>query len=162
MSSVEMKTPEDLKPGKEGDRFVTIQPAKKNRYIGIVSKDEQITPVTIGGTWYPKRPVPRTVTDVILHFHGGRFQQNAKLSRGIKLMLSLRSLCDWRWTSGRLWLCSQEFVRAHLCDSCSLPTIPPCFKSRRAISSTAAGCDNFTSVLDRRDASTGRQDHHLR
>jgi hypothetical protein len=69
----EMKTPGSLKPGKEGDRFVKMQPAKNSKYIGIASKDKEINPVTIGGTWYPKRPSPGTVTDVILHFHGGKF-----------------------------------------------------------------------------------------
>lgn len=71
MSAVEMKTPENLKPGKEGDRFVKIQPAKKEHYTGIVSKDKEISPVTIGGTWYPSPPTPGKATDVILHFHGG-------------------------------------------------------------------------------------------
>jgi hypothetical protein len=73
MSDVEMKTPGSLKPGKEGDRFVKMQPAKNSHYIGIASKDKEINPVTIGGTWYPKRLSPGTVTDVILHFHGGEF-----------------------------------------------------------------------------------------
>ena len=74
MSAVEMQTPENLKPGKEGDRFVTIQPAKKTHYTGIVTKDKDISPVTIGGTWYPRRPSPGRALDVILHFHGGRLQ----------------------------------------------------------------------------------------
>ena len=72
MSAVEMKTPVNLKPGKEGNRFVNILPAKKSHYIGIVTKDKEIQPVTIGGTWYPKRPSPGTAVDVILHFHGGK------------------------------------------------------------------------------------------
>ena len=72
MSAVEMKTPEDLKPGKEGDRFVTIQPSKKSNYIGNVSKDKEIQPVKIGGTWYPERPSPGAISDVIMHFHGGK------------------------------------------------------------------------------------------
>jgi hypothetical protein len=75
MSEVEMKTPDNFKPGKEGDRFVKIQPAKQRHYVGIVTKDKEVSPVTIGGTWYPKRPQPGTVTDVILHFHGGMLLQ---------------------------------------------------------------------------------------
>lgn len=86
MSAVEMKTPENLKPGKEGDRFVTIQPAKKNHYIGIALKDKEITPVTIGGTWYPQRPSPGTAMDVILHFHGGRLP-NTRPPASTKLTL---------------------------------------------------------------------------
>jgi hypothetical protein len=50
MSDVEMKTPGSLKPGKEGDSFVKMQPAKNSKYIGIASKDKEINPVTIGGT----------------------------------------------------------------------------------------------------------------
>lgn len=71
-SAVEMKTPENLKPGKEGARFVTMQPGKQSHYVGVVSKDKDIKPLTIGGTWYPKRPTPGTASDVILHFHGGK------------------------------------------------------------------------------------------
>jgi len=37
-----MKTPGSLKPGKEGDRFVKMQPAKNSKYIGIASKDKEI------------------------------------------------------------------------------------------------------------------------
>lgn len=67
-----MKTPENLRPGKEGDRFVQIQPMKQKHYIGVVAKDKDISPVTIGGTWYPKKPSPGSACDVILHFHGGK------------------------------------------------------------------------------------------
>ncbi len=42
MSAVEMKTPMNLKPGKEGNRFVRILPAKKSHYIGIVTEDRGI------------------------------------------------------------------------------------------------------------------------
>jgi hypothetical protein len=72
MSAVEMKTPVNLKPGQEGNRFVKILPAKKSHYIGIVTKGREIQPVTVGGTWYPKRPSPGIAADVILHFHGGK------------------------------------------------------------------------------------------
>jgi hypothetical protein len=50
MSVVEMKTPENLKLGKEGNRFMKIKPAKKKHYICIVSKDKEINPVTIGNS----------------------------------------------------------------------------------------------------------------
>jgi hypothetical protein len=156
MSDVEMKTSGSLKPGKEGDRFVKMQPAKNSHYIGIASKDKEINPVTIGGTWYPKRPLPGTATDVILHFHGGKFLYAGELdcympdeSSSNWLTAFPRSLCDWRWTSRRLWFRGKDSSAAHLSHVCFLPTVPPCFKPRRPISSPAAGCCHFASTLDR-------------
>lgn len=74
MSVIEIKTPVKLEPGKEGDRFVTIQPGKSDRYIGVVAQDKEIRPETIGGTWYPSRPLSASAAgNVVLHFHGGAY-----------------------------------------------------------------------------------------
>jgi len=73
-SLIEMKTPESLKPGKEGKQFVLIEPAPSSSYKGIVLKDKEIKPKAIGGTWYP---VPlekyKGTEEVVMHFHGGAF-----------------------------------------------------------------------------------------
>jgi acetyl esterase/lipase len=73
-SLVEMKTPESLKPGKEGKQFVVIEPAPSSSYTGIVLKDNEIKPKAIGGTWYPA-PLGKFEgkEEVVLHFHGGAF-----------------------------------------------------------------------------------------
>ena len=71
---VEMRTPTELKPGKEGDKFVVIHPAKPEKYIGAVAQDFEIRPESIGGTWYPNRPVAASAAgDVVIHFHGGAY-----------------------------------------------------------------------------------------
>lgn len=74
MSTVEKITPFDLGKGKEGERFIQIQPASSSRYIGPVDQDPQIKPVTIGGTWYPQTPSSAAEAGkVIIHFHGGAY-----------------------------------------------------------------------------------------
>jgi acetyl esterase/lipase len=74
MSIVEIRTPTVLRQGKEGDKFISIQPGKSDNYIGVVAQDNEIKPQTIGGTWYPSRPSSASVTgDVVLHFHGGAY-----------------------------------------------------------------------------------------
>ena len=63
-----------LKPGKEGDQFISIQPGKSDKYVGVVAQDNEIQPQTIGGTWYPKPPSSASATgNVVLHFHGGAY-----------------------------------------------------------------------------------------
>ena len=69
-----MRTPVELKAGKEGDKFVVFHPAKAEKYIGAVAQDFEIRPESIGGTWYPNRPVTASAAgDVVLHFHGGAY-----------------------------------------------------------------------------------------
>ena len=62
-----------LDPGKEKERFVVLEPAPADLYQGVL-EDKIISPVTIGGTWYP---VPYHKSEarerVILHFHGGAY-----------------------------------------------------------------------------------------
>ena len=73
-SLIQMKTPESLEPGKEGNQFVVIEPAASSSYTGVVTKDKEIRPKAIGGTWYPA-PLAKYSggEDVVLHFHGGAF-----------------------------------------------------------------------------------------
>lgn len=74
ISTIEIKTPMDLRPGAEDDRFVTINPGNSDRYIGVVAQDQEIIPQTISGTWYPARPrLSSDVGKVALHFHGGAY-----------------------------------------------------------------------------------------
>ncbi|KAF2114681.1 Alpha/Beta hydrolase protein [Lophiotrema nucula] len=63
-----------LNPGKEGERFIVMEPADPQMYTGILRCDESIMPETIGGTWYPERLQEQEgVEVVVLHFHGGGY-----------------------------------------------------------------------------------------
>ena len=73
MATIEVVTPTKLEAGKEGDKFVKIQPGKAAKYVGFVAKDPEIKPVTIGATWYPKAPTSASAGNVVLHFHGGAY-----------------------------------------------------------------------------------------
>lgn len=74
MAAVEIATPLPLEGGKEGDKFVKIQPGKPDKYVGVVAKDPKIKPMTIGGTWYPNPPSSAaSAGNVVLHFHGGAY-----------------------------------------------------------------------------------------
>jgi acetyl esterase/lipase len=70
------KPPLSLKPGLEGDRFVTIEPGPEELYTGI-TVDDEIHPETIGGTWFPTAYSYNTTTPsdkhIVLHFHGGSY-----------------------------------------------------------------------------------------
>lgn len=72
----EIKPSLSLKPGKEKDRFVLVDPALPETYSGV-AKDDKISPETIGGTWYPTRFTSDTIIPeghhVVLHFHGGSY-----------------------------------------------------------------------------------------
>lgn len=67
--------PLSLEPGKEGERFVVIDPARKDLYVDILTCDESIKPEHIGATWYPSLPTSKYLEncDVVLHFHGGGY-----------------------------------------------------------------------------------------
>lgn len=74
LATIEVRTPTKLEPKKEGDRFVAVQPGSSDKYIGVVAQDKEISPKTIGGTWYPSRPSSASgVGNVVLHFHGGAY-----------------------------------------------------------------------------------------
>jgi acetyl esterase/lipase len=65
-----------LEPGKEKDRFITIDPANSSYYAGPLASDDNVKPASIGATWYPSR-LPATADmsaeTVVLHVHGGAF-----------------------------------------------------------------------------------------
>jgi len=61
-----------LKPGKDGDRFMCMKPAKPDLYqVEPLGVDDSVKPLVVGGTWYPRRPtMGDDVQLVVLHFHG--------------------------------------------------------------------------------------------
>lgn len=48
--------PLSMQPGKEGKRFIVIQPAEEDVYRDVLTCDEQIKPSEVGATWYPDLP----------------------------------------------------------------------------------------------------------
>lgn len=64
-----------LKPGREKDRFVVVEPAPAKCYDGPADSST-VRPKPIGLTWTPKPPGPQSEDDqsaVVLHFHGGAY-----------------------------------------------------------------------------------------
>lgn len=65
---IEAGTPAPLAPGKEGQNFVTIEPADEKYYVGAVSHPR---PQVMGATWYPARPRSGDeVKCLVIHIHG--------------------------------------------------------------------------------------------
>ena len=75
-TALHVKWPLSMKPRRELNRFVLIEPANSEFYVGVTA-DEKIKPETIGGTWYPDPCSSDTVLPkdkhVILHLHGGSY-----------------------------------------------------------------------------------------
>lgn len=75
-TALHVKWPLSMKPRQELNRFVLIEPADSEFYVGVTA-DEKIKPETIGGTWYPDPCSSDTVLPkdkhVILHLHGGSY-----------------------------------------------------------------------------------------
>ena len=72
-SVIRIKTPQDLKPGIEKERFLTIPPSPAKFYQGVTTNNNEIKPSTFGAVWYMSPP---TASDIatktfIIHFHGG-------------------------------------------------------------------------------------------
>ncbi|KAF2397024.1 alpha/beta-hydrolase [Trichodelitschia bisporula] len=61
-----------LAPGTEKERFVVMEPATNSLYTGP-TKDSEIVPTAIGGTWTPAAPTDVSNLEVVLHFHGGAY-----------------------------------------------------------------------------------------
>lgn len=76
IANVQMGTPLPLTAGKESERWITIKPAKDEKYKGPLQSNADVKPVEIGATWYP---APLTATSdkgnikLIFHIHGGAF-----------------------------------------------------------------------------------------
>jgi acetyl esterase/lipase len=69
---VRAKTPLNLEPGSEGERFIHMPPVEDQHLRGILD-DKIVRPVTTGGTWYPTPPPKDYQGKIILHFHGGGY-----------------------------------------------------------------------------------------
>ncbi|KAI9761971.1 MAG: hypothetical protein M4579_000754 [Chaenotheca gracillima] len=72
-SMTQARTPLNLEPGAEKERFAVFAPSTKDVYRGVAAPDEEVRPVDIGGTWYPSPYQTGDEHTIILHFHGGAF-----------------------------------------------------------------------------------------
>ena len=110
-SIVEFSPAQCLEPGKEKDRFVTIEPfeephqndqrQKPSIYTGIAKPNpDGIKPATIGGTWFPSPLSPTSQPPpgrrrVFLHFHGGAYVlfdcRDRDMAFGARLLLHAAS-----------------------------------------------------------------------
>lgn len=76
-SRISITAPLSLAPGREGPRWVTIEPLHVDTlYVGPLVSAPRIKPATTGGTWYgvDRAPAsPEGLRRVALHFHGGAF-----------------------------------------------------------------------------------------
>ncbi|KAJ4992469.1 alpha beta hydrolase fold-3 domain containing protein [Stagonosporopsis vannaccii] len=76
ISSVQLRTPTPLTPGREKERFVRIQPAASEHYHGPLRSNRDVQPVEIGATWYPaplSAAAGKSGVRVVLHIHGGAY-----------------------------------------------------------------------------------------
>ena len=76
IANVQAKTPIPLTPGAEKERFVRIKPAGGDQYKGPLRINNDVQPVEIGATWYPKpltASANKTNLRVVLHIHGGAY-----------------------------------------------------------------------------------------
>ncbi|KAF9697896.1 hypothetical protein EKO04_004321 [Ascochyta lentis] len=76
IANIQANQPVPLTPGNEKERFVRIKPAGDDQYKGPLRINNDIQPVEIGATWYPKplsASADKSSLKVILHIHGGAF-----------------------------------------------------------------------------------------
>lgn len=154
VSTIEMSTAWSLEPGKDKERFSTIQPADKDLYRGPLA-DSQIRPATIGGIWLPGpyEPTRDKGKRVVLHFHGGAYVTMSprwpNMQSGPKMLekeMSAVVLCvQYRLSShpgGRFPAALQDAVTSfqHLLDL----GVPP---SQIILSGDSAGGHLATSLL---------------
>lgn len=73
-SLMEVRTPIELEPRVEKDRFAKIEPARKDIYQGVLA-DSNIRPAATGGLWFPSAYIAKVddETRVVLYLHGGAF-----------------------------------------------------------------------------------------
>jgi acetyl esterase/lipase len=70
------KTALPLSAGKESERWITMKPAKEDKYKGPLRSNADVKPEEIGATWYPAPLTAKSDKSnikVILHIHGGAF-----------------------------------------------------------------------------------------
>ena len=76
IANIQIKQPTPLSPGSEKERFVRIKPAEGDLYKGPLRINNDVQPVEIGATWYP-RPLSASANEsnikVVLHIHGGAY-----------------------------------------------------------------------------------------
>lgn len=69
-----MCTPLRLKPAVDKEQFITIKPAEKDIYRGVIA-DTPVRPAVTGGTWFSnvRKRNPSHTIRVVLYFHSGAF-----------------------------------------------------------------------------------------
>ena len=69
-----MCTPLRLEPAVDKEQFITIKPAEKDIYRGVIA-DTPVRPAVTGGTWFSnvRKRNPSHTIRVVLYFHGGAF-----------------------------------------------------------------------------------------
>ncbi|KAI1415397.1 Alpha/Beta hydrolase protein [Hypoxylon sp. FL1857] len=99
-ATVELDPPPALEPGAEKDRFVIIQPARRELYRDILLCDETIKPGAVGAVWH-MRPITepaqhRKGQRVFFHLHGGAYVLGDGRDIGMRFMsfLLLQSCPD--------------------------------------------------------------------
>lgn len=70
-----------LLAGKEGDRFVLIQPAQSSFYRGPLEADASVRPSVLPATWYPSKPTGKE-RRIILHFPPGAYIDSSERTWG--------------------------------------------------------------------------------
>ena len=73
--TIEYRTNKTLKPGADGDRFITMEAGKPDLYRGVLKDYPPVQPTRIGGMFYPRPLDPKADSEnlVVLHFHGGAY-----------------------------------------------------------------------------------------
>lgn len=62
-----------LEPGRDGDRFQTVEPFSDDFYQGPLLPSTTVAPAKIGGVWFAQRPSTTPKAPVVLWVHGGAF-----------------------------------------------------------------------------------------
>ena len=124
ISLVRLRTPCDLKPGKEKEHFIVMPPAQERLYTGIITADPEIRPTKIGGTWYP----------------------SCESTQRCSSPLPWRRLHPWRWADCGLWLRYLNHSQAYICWPCILPPVSTLCKYRQTIFSCTARCSYLLRV----------------
>ncbi len=73
-TAVKFRPSKTLDPGRDEERFISMEPAKDSAYHSILN-DSEVRPMKIGGMWYPKlfSPTEDASKLIAIHFHGGAY-----------------------------------------------------------------------------------------